>query len=184
MEGNMSYIMTDEFNEKMNLHWEDFDFNCKDSIAPIKVEDKQVIRESMNIIMSTILEKRSSVISNLERMDGSHTLRYWIVKKKIHLIADDISDIYSMMKKHKENIIERMDSCEPSSPESAYVDLDYKQFKSIASEFESIIDKFTMIQNSFLYKTCGSSIIKTSNELNSTSNNLINMKKINLEATA
>ena len=180
----MSYIMTDEFDERMNLYWEDFDFNCKDAITPIKMNDRQIIYESMNMMMSKIMEKKSSVVSNLERMDESPTLRYWIVKKKIHAISDDIEDIYSRMETSKKNITERMDSSEPSSPESAYVDMDFKQFRSIASEFESIIDRFIVIQNSFLNKTYRSSIFRTSNELNDTSSNLIIMKKVNLEATA
>ena len=182
MEGAMSYIMTDEFNEKMNLHWEDYDFNCEDAIAPIKMEDRPIIREYMYTTISRLVEKKSSVLSNLEKMDRSPTLRYWLVKKKIHSIVDDIVDIYSKMEISKTIIIERMDSCEPSSPESAYVDMDFKQFRSIASEFESIIDGFITLQNSFLYKTCGSSIFRTSNELNTMSNNLIIMK-MNLEAT-
>ena len=180
----MSYIMTDEFNEKMNLHWEDYDFNCEDAIAPIKMEDRPIIREYMYTTISRLVEKKSSVLSNLEKMDRSPTLRYWLVKKKIHSIVDDIMDIYSKMEISKTIIIERMDSCEPSSHESAYVDMDFKQFRSIASEFESIIDGFITIQNSFLYKTYESSIFRTSNELNNTSSNLITMKKVNLEATA
>ena len=76
MEGAMSYIMTDEFNEKMNLHWEDYDFNCEDAIAPIKMEDRPIIREYMYTTMSRLVEKKSSVLSNLEKMDGSPTLRY------------------------------------------------------------------------------------------------------------
>ncbi|MBQ8373765.1 MAG: hypothetical protein IJX35_05610, partial [Candidatus Methanomethylophilaceae archaeon] len=95
MEGAMSYIMTEEFDERMNLYWEDFDFNCKDAITPIKMKDRQIIYESMNMMMSKIMEKKSSVISNLERMDGSPTLRYLIVNKKIHTISDDIVDVYS-----------------------------------------------------------------------------------------
>ena len=172
----MSYIMTDEFTEKMESDWRGYDSNCEDAIRPVGEGEKQPLRESLDLMMSNVMEKESTIVSNLKKMDRLQTQERPEIIKRTCEVTYEITSLSAIMTSIMESTIHRLDSCMASSPESAYVDMKIKHLRHLASIFEPTMDALASIQDIVLDESETSSTIDIPGQLDIISKNLIYLK--------